>query len=137
MNTASKTNAASKNVAVHKRQKLQISRWIWKPWYAKLWWASAGAYWVGFVLSFPVATLRMLYESALGGYLNVALYPPVILMVLCVGYIRAKFDTGDWVLIAPDPSTRQPERSVGGFLDPMADPLDPRSPLYQRRYHNP
>src|SRR3546814_20634647 len=28
----------------------RLSQWLWRPWYAKLWWKTAAIFWVAFIL---------------------------------------------------------------------------------------
>lgn len=112
---------------------LRLRDWLWRPWYARLWWTGMVAYWAGATLSLYFRSLTAFYDSVLAGYFNVAFYPPFILVILGAGYVRAKLTKGDWVLTDSNPVTWRNERSVGGYLDPIADPLDPRSPRYWDR----
>lgn len=113
----------------------KASTWLWHPWYAKLWWGAGLLYWSCKLLSYWSSILDALYATALAGMLNVFFFPPTIAMVLGSGLVRAWMDYKglEW-----GPPTRDhlfPKRSVGGFVDPMADPLDPRSPKYWQRHH--
>lgn len=112
----------------------RASKWLWRPWYAKLWWAAIVVYWAGKLATYYVPLLEEFYTSALAGFLNILFYPFVALMVLGVGFAREWFAWSDWEFVEPTHEQRFPRRSVGGFLDPMADRLDPRSPLYWNRY---
>ncbi|PAL24266.1 hypothetical protein CD928_05040 [Sphingopyxis sp. GW247-27LB] len=63
--------------------------WLWKPWYAKLWWAAIPVYWVGAAASLKLPALAEFYTSALAGYLNMLFFPLTTLLVLGLGFIRA------------------------------------------------
>lgn len=104
-----------------------VKSWVWRPWYAKLWWLGTVVYWAGMAVSFYVRPMKDFYSTALAGYLNVCFYPPVILMLLGLGFVRAKITGGDWVITPGDPGANRFNRSVSGSLDPYTDPLDPRS----------
>jgi hypothetical protein len=65
-----------------------VSDWLWRPWYAKLWWAAIPAWWAGMAVSTKVTLLTAFYDSALAGFLNVLFSPLTALMVLGVGYVR-------------------------------------------------
>lgn len=110
----------------------RASDYLWRPWYARLWWAAIPVYWIGMAVSSRVPLLADFYDLALAGYLNVLFFPPTALMVLGVGYVRERIapidwsgasDPGDWVY------------SVNGDRGPSrmpfyVDPLDPRSGPY-------
>lgn len=113
---------------------LRAGDWLWRPWYAKLWWIAIAVYWIGKAVSFTVPALDEFYTSALAGFLNVAFFPPLALMVLGLGFARAWFARSDWEFVEPTHEQMFPRRSVGGMRDPCADPLDPRSgALHWRR----
>lgn len=115
----------------------RVSTWLWKPWYAKLWWAAIAAYWMGKGASLYSPILDEFYTSTLAGFLNIAFFPPLALMVLGLGYACAWFEWSDWEFVEPTHEQMFPKRSVGGMRDPCADPLDPRSgPLHWRYLDN-
>lgn len=118
-----------------KAERPRASRWLWRPWYAKLWWAGAALYWTGKIGSYWSPILEDFYTTALAGYLNVLFYPLTALMVLGVGFIQAWMEFRGLEWGPPARNDALPRRSVGGFIDPMADPLDPRSPVYWHRRH--
>jgi hypothetical protein len=116
--------------------KLRAADWLWRPWYAKLWWAAIPVYWLGALASLRVEMLERFYETALAGYLNVLFYPPVALMMLGVGYAREWMGPIDWS--AGPPSSMSRNRILG----PHTNPADPRSGAFYRqnqerlgRYH--
>lgn len=110
------------------------SDWLWRPWYAKLWWVAIAVYWLGMAASLKVPLLVEFYTSASAGFLNVFFFPPLALMVLGLGFARAWFAWSDWEFVEPTHEQMFPKRSVGGMRDPYADPLDPRSgALHWRR----
>jgi len=112
----------------------RASAWLWRPWYAKVWWAAIAAYWAGKVASLYSASLDQFYTTALAGFLNIAFFPPLALIVLGLGFARAWSDASDWEFVEPTHEEMFPKRSVGGMRDPCADPLDPRSgALHWRR----
>ncbi|MBO9379514.1 hypothetical protein GG804_22330 [Sphingomonas histidinilytica] len=69
-----------------------VRDWLWRPWYAKLWWAAIPVWWVGLAASTKVAPLAEFYSSALAGFLNVFFFPMTALMVLGVGWARMRLD---------------------------------------------
>lgn len=126
--------ALESDEAIQEQPRPRAAAWLWRPWYAKLWWAAIAAYWAGKVGSFYSPALDDFYTSALAGFLNIAFFPPLALMVLGLGYARAWFEWSDWEFVEPTHEQMFPKRSVGGMRDPYADPLDPRSgALHWRR----
>lgn len=101
--------------------------WLWRPWHAKLWWAGMVAYWLGKLASFSLPPFADFYATAAAGFLNFAFFPPVILLILGLGFVRAWFAWSDWEVVSPPHEEMFPKRSVGGWRDPYTDPLDPRS----------
>ncbi|WBX84458.1 hypothetical protein [Sphingosinicella microcystinivorans] len=115
----------------------RVSEWLWRPWYAKLWWVAIPVWWMGMAASVKVAPLASFYDSAFAGYLNILFFPPTALVVLAVGYVRAWLDArpaGDgslsWDEIKELERIRIEEeyweRGPGG-VDPSFDIYDPRS----------
>lgn len=115
----------------------RASYWLWRPWYAKLWWATILIYWSGMAASLKVPLLDQFYTSALAGFLNIFFFPPLALMVLGLGFAREWFVWSDWEFVEPSQEQMFPRRSVGGMRDPYADPLDPRSGALHRRHFRP
>lgn len=66
--------------------------WLWRPWYAKFWWAAIPIYWVAAAGSLKIPALATFYNSAAAGFLNVAFFPPTALLVLGLGFARAWLD---------------------------------------------
>lgn len=66
----------------------RLADWLWRPWYAKLWWSAIPLWWAGMVASTKVAPLETFYDSALAGFLNIAFFPMTAFMVLGVGYAQ-------------------------------------------------
>lgn len=70
------------------RSPRRVSDWLWRPWYAKLWWSAIPVWWIGMAASTKLEALGTFYDSALAGFLNIAFFPLTALMVLGVGYVR-------------------------------------------------
>src|SRR3546814_1738569 len=68
--------------------RLKAADWLWRPWYAKMWWAAIPLWWIGMAASTKVAPLEIFYDGALAGFLNVLFFPMTALMVLGVGYAQ-------------------------------------------------
>jgi hypothetical protein len=66
--------------------------WLWRPWYAKLWWAAIPIYWAMAAASLKIPALATFYSSAAAGFLNVVFFPPTALLVLGFGFARAWLD---------------------------------------------
>ncbi|QJU59270.1 hypothetical protein HL653_17200 [Sphingomonas sp. AP4-R1] len=114
----------------------RISRSIWHPWYAKAWWIGVALYWAGKLGSWFSPGLDTFYASAAAGYLNVVFLPFTPLIVLGLGYVGAWMDHYRWKWVSEPREELAPRRSVGGYIDPLADPLDPRSPKYWHRHNH-
>lgn len=109
---------------------LRLRDWLWRPWYAKLWWASVPIYWGGRMASIKVAALASLYDTLVAGYLSVFCNPLIILLLLGFGFIRATLDRGEWVITPGAVHMEGPVhigRRPGELLDPYTDFTDPRS----------
>ncbi|SNS68131.1 hypothetical protein SAMN06295912_11255 [Sphingomonas laterariae] len=65
------------------------SDWLWRPWYAKLWWAAIPLWWAGMAAASVAEPLAGFYESAAAGFLNIVFFPVTALMVLGVGYAQS------------------------------------------------
>jgi hypothetical protein len=134
MNLESESIASASEAASPMAKRPRASSCLWRPWSAKLWWGLSAIYWVGKLGSYWSQALDDFYSTAFAGYLNIFLYPITILMVLGVGFVHAWMDHRGLEWGPPTHDQLFPKRSVGGFLDPMADPLDPRSPRYWHRH---
>lgn len=134
INPESATNENSAPGAVDPAVRPRASDWLWRPWHAKAWWAAIAIYWTGNAASFAIPALDQIYVSTLAGFLNIAFFPPLALMILGHGFARAWFAWSDWEEAEPTHEQMFPKRSVGGMRDPASDPLDPRSgALHWRR----
>jgi hypothetical protein len=117
----------------------KLSKWLWRPWYAKLWWSAIPVWWLGMATTARVDVLAAFYGGALAGYLNVLFFPMTALMVLGVGYVRERLDgfvgPGDGTPLSDEEASdaarriwedhdRAVKNSRAGF-----DMLDPRSGL--------
>jgi hypothetical protein len=113
--------------------------WLWRPWYAKLWWAAIPIYWATMATSLKTPALSPLFETGLAGYLYVLFFPPTALLVLGFGFIRASIHA--WGRDEGPPLTAGeieelveirrrnklwPEQRPG-YLDPAFDIYDERS----------
>lgn len=118
------------------QQQMGAANWLWRPWYAKVWWASIPSWWIGMAVSTQIAPLEAFYDSALAGFLNVLFFPMTALMVLGVSYVQqwlARFPhLGDGVPLSEEAAARvadlweQHERGMED-LHATTDIHDPRS----------
>lgn len=107
----------------------RLRDWLWRPWYAKLWWSGVATYWLGMLASLKTDALAEFYHSAAGGYLNVLFFPPIVALVLSFGFLRQ--------LLITSPALTDSDLDEHDFLahnryGPSGipwefDPLDPRS----------
>jgi hypothetical protein len=105
---------------------LRVGDWLWRPWYAKLYWAAAISYWTFVLVSWLWGLAPGYFNSVAGGYTSLVFHPFMILPVLGFGYGRAWAARAECHAPGPeDPVLRR--RSIGGPLDPHADTADPRS----------
>ncbi|MGB3931858.1 MAG: hypothetical protein WBL20_23180 [Sphingobium sp.] len=120
----------------------RLSAWLWRPWYAKLWWTAIPIWWLGMAAATRVPFLDAFYGGALAGYLNVLFFPMTALMVLGVGYVRERLDSfvgqGDGVSLSDEDeaafvaqrSRDELERTMERWRA-QSNPVDPRSgPLW-------
>lgn len=115
---------------------LRISDWIWRPWYAKLWWFAIPLWWVGVTLAPAHAAFSGVFQSPFAAYLNVLFFPFAPILVLGAGFVPAWLDgwKASWrgngyddeehrrILAEWDEQDRRSEE-----LRALTDPLDPRS----------
>ncbi|MBB3356998.1 MULTISPECIES: hypothetical protein [unclassified Novosphingobium] len=122
------------DVAAHR----DLSAWLWKPWFAKLWWTTIPVWWLGMAVSTRVDTLESFYRGWIAGYLNVVFFPMTALMVLGVGYVRERLDSfvgqGDDVPLSDEEASALAAKLHRDQLERMrerarayANPMDPRS----------
>jgi len=115
----------------------RIGTWVWSPWYAKVWWLCIALYWGGRAISLYNERLDSFYTGTIAAYFNLAFMPMAPFLILGIGFAWSWMDHHGLEFGPPDGDYVPPKRSVGGWLDPMSDPLDPRSPKYwqKRRSH--
>lgn len=75
------------------RPRRALWAWLWKPWYAKLWWTAIPVWWLGLAASTEVEFLAGFYGGALAGFINVLFLPMTALIVLGAGYVREWMDS--------------------------------------------
>lgn len=135
MSERGKLKAKSKNGVRHK-----VIDWLWRPLCAKIWWMFVPAYWSGMIASLRVEWLASFYHSAIGGFANLFFFPPMIALVLCFRYLKARFDlagiensvqnvgwTGDEHSLPDSPKQFDQDDSRSGVYW-VGNPLNPRHP---------
>ena len=73
-------------------QQPKAADWLWRPWYAKLWWAAIPLYWGAAIASLKIPAMSPIFESAFAGYLNMLFFPFTTLLVLGFGFVHAWLD---------------------------------------------
>lgn len=107
-------------------ERSRASDWLWRPWYAKLWWAAIPVWWLGMAASTRIPALESFYDSALAGFLNILFFPMIALMVLGVGYVQ------QWLAHFPRPGvgslmTDDAEAAIAGLEEEHARALEARN----------
>jgi len=103
------------DVSIDVRPQPRASDWLWRPWYAKLWWSAVPVYWIGAAASVKIDPLAAFYDTAFAGYCNMLFFPMTALLVLGVGFARAWIDVrpGGDRLARPSDSHLCSERQFG------------------------
>ncbi|MDB5575740.1 MAG: hypothetical protein JWR80_916 [Bradyrhizobium sp.] len=107
----------------------RASDWLWRPWYAKLWWAAIPIYWLPAGSPFGIDYFAGFYTGSVGVYLDVIFLPVTALVVLGFGYARRLRESGHWIEITDSEHNRA---SAFYRRSPASPPAyaDPVSPLY-------
>ena len=113
--------------------RLLASNWLWRPWYAKLWWSAIPVWWVGMAAANASEPLARFYDGGAAGFLNVLFFPMTALLVLGVGFARHWIDgyvaTGTGMLVDGAEIAAAEEEHLRAFedLNATTDIYDPRS----------
>lgn len=133
MSPDSATNMDEPVVPPEEGVRQRAADYLWRPWYAKLWWAAIPIYWLGMAASSSVPVLADFYASALAGFLNVLFFPITALLVLGVGFARAWLDrieeNGEGRAVMHE------ELFPRSLYDPYTDPGNPLSGAIYRSAH--
>src|SRR5688572_22682039 len=70
--------------------------YLWRPWYAKVWWAAIPIYWLPAGSAFGIGFLADFYTSGAGLYLNLVFLPVTALIVLGFGFARRWRESEAW-----------------------------------------
>ncbi len=108
----------------------RASDWLWRPWYAKLWWAAIPIYWIPAGSPFGFDYLAGFYSGGISVYLDIVFLPVTALVVLGFGYARRLRESEHWVEITDSERNRA---SAFYRRSPASPPAyaDPVSPLYR------
>ena len=108
--------------------------WLWRPWYAKLWWALTLIYWLGLEgLMLLPADHPIFRWFGLIEFLVLIFNPLTVLGVLGHGYMRAKVACGDWEYTS-GMTTQLAEWKRREQLDAETNPADVRSGVRHLRH---
>ena len=67
-----------------------LSNWLWRPWYAKVWWAAIPAYWLAVSEPIRPAFLDWYVHGNFATYVAPFFTPMVALIILGAGYFRER-----------------------------------------------
>jgi len=110
---------------------LGLSSWLWRPWYAKLWWVAIPVYWL--VMGEPTRPefLNPFADSGYAVITNIIFIPFTALFALGIGFFRQAAIDGrleplqiDWMAQLRDTADQIRSR---GPLDPNRFMHDPRN----------
>lgn len=116
----------------------RAAKWIWAPWYAKFWWSATPCWWLGMAGS-AYFDIAQFYSTALAGVMNVFFFPPVVFMLLGIGFFRELFDhliNNGGLIWLSDPDFMDDSCGQDNPMDARSGPLwvgnnlDPHSPNY-------
>ena len=124
------TNADEPIVPAEEWVRPRVSDYLWRPWYAKLWWAAIPIYWLPAGSPFGFNFLADFYTSGVSIYLNLVFLPITALVVLGFGYARKWRESEHWEEILDSEHNRA---SAFYRRSPASPPAyaDPVSPLYR------
>lgn len=124
--TASQPDTADEQaVKCFGTEELRLSTWLWRPWYAKLWWTLIPIYWLA--MGEPTRP-EFLHSFAHSGYAfigNTIFLPITALLALGAGYIRRALVIGR--LMSLDRDVASGMNRSPGLPSPIFDEFNPRS----------
>lgn len=108
-------------------QRLGLGDYLWRPWYAKLWWIAIPIYWAPAGGPTRIAAIADFYSSGYATITNLLFLPITASVVLGFRYLRRLFAGGE-------PASYWYDYDVGkyrnpGFPHPSVDEFNPRSGL--------
>ena len=102
--------------------------WAWSSRLPKIWWSFAILFWAAKAMSSKLDWLGWLNEPGLAGYLTVAFFPPLMLLILGFHRLKQHLDgqpDGTYDSVFEDDLFYRPVGPSG--LPAEIDPLDPES----------
>lgn len=118
----------------------RISDWVWKPWYARLWWSLTAIYWSVGALGFVYRPILELYMTDVAYLLHVVFYPVFAFVLMAFGWARAWMDAMDLAEAHPEALNKlgwrrshEPESFHERSRREFWDPSNPFSPLFVGR----
>ncbi|MBO9579580.1 MAG: hypothetical protein J7498_01660 [Sphingobium sp.] len=107
------------------RLPLRAADYLWRPWFAKLWWVAIPIYWMPAGGPTRIAALADFYASGYAAIFNIVFLPVTAMLVLGFGYLRRLFDENP-------PAELRYGRDYSvlrryGLPHPTMDEFDPRS----------
>jgi len=120
----------------------RFSDWVWRPWYAKIWWLVTIGYWFGAFIAGWVPALRPVFQNDRFPIIFLILHPFFIFPVLGYGYARAcllRPESGDSALEDDDDIIECAARIERDRLSHTSwlDPFNPVSPINPANQLNP
>lgn len=114
----------------------KVSEWIWRPWYAKVWWFAIPLWWAAMAVASTDEVFSAVFRNPIAAYLNVLFFPFAPILVLGAGFVPTWIDGWKitWrgnglddeehrrILVEWDEQDRQFKK-----FRSLTDPLDPRS----------
>jgi hypothetical protein len=114
----------------------RISMWVWKPWYAKLWWSLTAIYWILGVGAFFIRPLADIYTSDIAYVLHVVFYPVFAFVLMSFGWAGAWLDALDLAAAHPEAENKlgwvrsyEPDGIHERWMRSYRDPHNIYSPL--------
>ncbi len=129
MSPDSATNMDEPVVPAEEWVRPRAADYLWRPWYAKLWWAAIPIYWLPAGSPFGIDFLADFYTSSVGIYLNIFFLPVTALIVLGFGFARRWRESDAWSETYPAEHGRASafHRRTPGSPPAYMDPLSPLS----------
>lgn len=112
----------------------RLADWVWKPWYARMWWSLTAIYWIVGAIGFLYRPILDLYLTDLAYYLHIVFYPVFAFVFMSVGWVMAWLDALDLAEAHPEAvnklgweRSRKPRDFHGEMMRKFNDPFDPAS----------
>lgn len=106
-------------------RQLRLSDWLWRPWYAKLWWAAIPLYWLALGEPTRPEFIQPFAHSGFAVIANVMFMPITALVALGGGYIRRALVDG--TLRQLDRDVASGTNRLPGLPSSIFDEFNPRS----------